>query len=225
MTGVQTCALPISKARWTRLNPEEIATITEDEERTALPSADGSYTTGERDPVRTRYVVRAPLPARGVTGLRVEALADLGEKPGRTRSGDFHLAEFSAMVRQPDGEQVKLAFAAARADFAAKGNPPEHTLDGDTTTGWSVTGQGDRAHVITFELKEPRDFPAGSVLFVELEHRITGVMSRFRISATTSPTPLEASTLPDEILATLDTPPERRTPAEVLSFNVLCSMM
>ena len=37
-------------------------------------------------------------------------------------------------------------------------------------------------------------------------------------SVTTSPTPFDASTLPDEILATLDTPPERRTPTEVLAL-------
>ncbi len=206
------------QARWTRLIPEEITTITEDEERTALPNADHSFTTGERDPVRTRYVVRATLSARAVTGLRIEALADLGEKAGRTRSGDFHLAEFSAMVRLPDGRQEKLAFAAARADFASKGSPAEHTLDGDTTTGWAVTGQGDRAHAIAFELKEPRDFPEGSVLYAELEHRITGVMSRFRVSFTTSPLPLEASTLPDEVLATLDTAEGRRTPEERLAL-------
>jgi len=95
------------------------------------------------------------------------------------------------MARTPAGEQRKLVFAAARADFSAKGSPPEHTLDGDNTTGWSVTGQGDRGHVIVFELKEPQDFPAGTTLFLELEHRLTGVMTRFRLAATSRAAPLE----------------------------------
>ncbi|MEY4004407.1 MAG: hypothetical protein RLZZ221_503 [Verrucomicrobiota bacterium] len=206
------------RARWTLLRPEQITTITEDEERMSQPNADHSVTTGERDPVRTRYVVQAPLAMNGVTGIRVEALAGLGERAGRTRSGDFHLAEFSVMARTPTGEQRKLEFSTARADFAAKGNPPEHTLDGDSTTGWSVTGQGDRGHVIVFELKEPQDFPAGTTLFLELEHRITGVMTRFRLAATSSAAPLEPSTLPDEILAVLDTPPEKRTKENQLSL-------
>ena len=38
--------------------------------------------------------------------------------------------------------------------------------------GWGVAGQTDRAHAIVFALKEPRDFPPGTELFVELEHRI-----------------------------------------------------
>lgn len=210
--------LTLPRARWTVIRPEEITTITEDEERVSPPNADFSVTTGERDPVRTRYVIPAPLTMNGVTGFRLEALAGLGERAGRARSGDFHLAEFSVMARTPAGEQRKLVFAAARADFAAKGNPPEHTLDGDTTTGWSVTGQGDRAHVIVFELKEPQDFPPGTTLFLELEHRITGVMTRFRLAATSSAAPLEASTLPDEILAALDTPPEKRTAEETHSL-------
>ncbi|MFM8619031.1 MAG: PSD1 and planctomycete cytochrome C domain-containing protein [Opitutaceae bacterium] len=206
------------RERWTPLRPEEITTITEDEERVSQPNADHSVTTGERDPVRTRYVVQAPLTMNGVTGIRVEALAGLGERAGRTRSGDFHLAEFSVMARSPAGEQRKLKFATARADFAAKGNPPEQTLDGDSTTGWSVTGQGDRGHVIVFELKEPQDFTAGTTLFVELEHRITGVMSRFRLAATSSVAPLQPSTLPDEIVAILDTPTEKRTPENQLAL-------
>ena len=210
--------LTLPPARWTVIRPNEITTITEDEERVSQPNEDFSISTGERDPVRTRYVVQAPLAMNGVTGFRVEALAGLGERAGRTRSGEFHLAEFSVMARTPVGEQRKLEFSKARADFAAKGNPPEHTLDGDSTTGWAVTGQGDRGHVIVFELKEPQNFSVGTTLFLELEHRITGVMTRFRIAATTGATPLEPSTLPDEIIGILDTPAEQRTPE---SFSTL----
>jgi mono/diheme cytochrome c family protein len=210
--------LTLPAARWTRLRPEEITFITEDEERLFPPNADHSVSTGERDPVRTRYVVRAPFAQRGVTGFRLEALADLGEKPGRSRGGDFHLAEFAVTARTPGGAQERLAFAAARASFAAKTTPAAHTLDGDSTTGWGVAGQTDRAHAIVFALKEPRDFPPGTELFVELEHRITGVLTRFRLAATTAPGPLEPGPLPDEVLAVLDTPEAARTPADRLAL-------
>ena len=210
--------LTLPAARWTLLRPEEISFITEDEERLFAPNADHSVSTGERDPVRTRYVVRAPFAQRGVTGFRLEALAGLGEKPGRSRGGDFHLAEFAVTARTPGGAQERLPFAAARASFAAKATPAAHTLDGDSTTGWGVAGQADRAHAIVFELKEPRDFPPGTELFVELEHRITGVLTRFRLAATTATGPLEPGPLPDEVLAVLDTPEAARTPADRLAL-------
>jgi len=216
-TAAWEAALSRPAERWTVLAPEEITTITEDEERVGLPNPDRSFTTGERDPVRTRYVVKAPVAARGVTGLRLEALADLGIKAGRARSGDFHLAEFSAMLKTPDGTQHKLEFAAARADFESKGNPAAETLDGDNTTGWSITGKTDTSHVIVFELKAPRDFPAGSHLYVELEHRITGVLTRFRLATTTGALPLTPDPLPDDLVAILDLPADRRTPEQALA--------
>ncbi len=210
-------ALARPAERWTVLVPDEITTITEDEERVGVPNADRSFTTGARDPVRTRYVVKVPVEGRGITGLRLEALADLGVKAGRARSGDFHLAEFSAMLKTPDGAQHKLEFATARADFETKGAPAKDTLDGDNTTGWSVTGKTDTSHAIVFELKTARDFPAGSQLYVELEHRITGVLTRFRLATTTGALPLAPDPLPDELVAILDLPRERRTPEQALA--------
>ncbi len=204
-------ALQRPAERWTVLAPEEITTITEDEERIGAANTDHSFTTGAKDPVRTRYVVKAPLSQQGVTGLRLEALADLGQKAGRARSGDFNLAEFSAMLKTPDGAQHKLELAQARADFEVKSAPAKDTLDGDNTTGWSVTGKTDASHVIVFELKQPRDFPEGSMLYVELEHRITGVLTRFRLAATTGGLPLTASTLPDNVVAILDRPAAERS--------------
>ena len=216
-TAAWEAALSRPAERWTHLAPEEITTITEDEERVGQPNPDRSFTTGARDPVRTRYVVKAPVAARGVTGFRLEALADLGGKAGRARTGDFHLAEFSAMLKTPDGTQHKLEFAAARADFESKGNPAAATLDGDNTTGWSITGRTDTSHVIVFELKAPRDFPAGSHLYVELEHRITGVLTRFRLATTTGALPLTPDTLADDLVAILDLPAVRRTPEQALA--------
>jgi hypothetical protein len=202
--------------RWTVLTPDEITTITEDDERLGSPNPDHSFTTGARDPVRTRYVVKSTVEARAVTGLRLEALADLGGKAGRARSGDFHLAEFSAMLKTPDGAQHKLELTTARADFETKSAPAKGTLDGDNTTGWSITGKTDAAHVIVFELKSPQDFPAGSQLYVELEHRITGVLTRFRLATTTGALPLTPDPRPDELVAILDLPAALRTSDQAL---------
>jgi hypothetical protein len=211
--------LRLPAERWKVLRPDEITTITEDEERSAQPSEDASFSTGVKDPLRTRYVLKTPVNLRGVTGLRLEALAELGEKVGRTRGGDFSLGEFSATLRTADGQQRKLEFATARADFEAKSGPASHALDGDNTTGWSVSGQTDQPHVIVFEFRSPQDFPEGSTLFVELEHRLVGVLSRFRLSATSGLTPLTANALPDPLLAILDQPPASRTTTQQLALS------
>jgi hypothetical protein len=68
--------------------------------------------------------------------------------------------------------------------------------------------------VIVLELKAPQDFPAGSTLYFELEHRITGVLTRFRLAATSAALPIEPSPLPDAIVAILDRPAQRTPAAE-----------
>jgi hypothetical protein len=212
-------ALKIPAARWSVLAPEEITIITEDEERTFLPNDDHSISTGLRDSLRSRYIVEVPLNRlKRISAFRLEALADLGQKVGRARNGDFNLAEFSAMLKTADGAQHKLELAAARADFAAKNNTADLTLDGDNTTGWSIAPQTDSSHVIVFELKEPQEFPAGSTLYFELEHRTVGVLARFRLAATTAALPIEPSTIPDAILAILDTPSDKRGAAQKLEL-------
>jgi hypothetical protein len=179
-------------------------------EHALTANEDHSISPDPKDPLRSRFIVKATVELKGVTGFRVEALADPGKNVGRSRAGDFALGEFSVMAKPADGEQRKLEFAAARADFAAKSGTADKALDGDNTTGWSVGGQTDRSHVILFELKAPQDFPAGTVLYFELEHRTVGLMNRFRLAATTAALPLEPSPMPDAILAILDTPAAQR---------------
>ena len=202
-------------ARWTVLQPEEVTIVTEDEERTFMANQDHSISTGAKDPLRSRYLIKAPVELKGVTAFRLEALAEPGRKVGRSRSGDFALAEFSAMARIGGGEQRKLELAAARADFSSKSGLAEKAIDGDSTTGWSIGPQTGESHVIVFDLKAPLDFPAGTTLFFEVEHRIVGLLSRFRIAATNAPTPVEPSTVPDEIVATLDTPAAKRSARQI----------
>ncbi len=206
----RTATLPAS--RWTTFKPAEITIVTEDDERPLTAADDHSIATGAKDPLRSRFLVKAPVSLRGVTGFRVEALADLGQKAGRSKSGDFALNEFSVMVQPPGGgAQRKLELASARADLEAKTGAAAKAIDGDSATGWSIGTKTDQSHVIVFGLKSPQDFPPGSTLFFELEHRTVGLLSRFRIAATTSPAPLEPSTIPDAIVAALETSRTART--------------
>jgi hypothetical protein len=205
--------LKLPTARWTALKPDEAKVVNEDDERTLPVRKDQAIATGSKDPLRSKYRVKSTVELESVTGFRVEAMIDPGKKVGRSKSGDFALGEFSVTVQEPGGATRQLELAAARADFAAKSGPAEKAIDGDTTTGWSVGPQVDQPHVIVFELKTPQDFPKGTTLTVELEHRVVGLMTRFRLATTSSALPLEPSTMPDAILAVLDTPPAARTEA------------
>src|SRR5687767_5379819 len=62
--------LTLPAARWTPLKPDEVTFVTEDEERTIPANEDHSITTGARDPERTRYLVKATVSLKGVTGFR-----------------------------------------------------------------------------------------------------------------------------------------------------------
>jgi hypothetical protein len=211
--------LVLPAARWTLIKPDEITVVTEDEERALTAGDDHSISPGPKDPLRSRYLVKAAVEMKGVTAIRLEALADLGGKVGRSKNGDFALGEFSAIVQVPGSPQRKLEFASARADFAAKTGSAEAAIDGDNTTGWSIAPQTDRSHAIVFELKTPQDFPAGATLFFELEHRTVGLLTRFRLAVTSAKTPLEPSTMPDSILATLDTPAANRRSAQRMELS------
>jgi len=204
--------------RWTVLVPEEVTVITEDEERIFPANDDHSITPGPKDPLRSRYIVKAPVTMKVVTGIRLEALADPGMNVGRSRAGDFALGEFSVMAQTANGELHKVELASARADFAAKSGPAAEAIDGDNTTGWTIGPETKKPHVILFELKAPQDFPEGTKLFFELEHRTVGLMSRFRLAVTAAATPLTPITVPDEIVATLDTPREKRTSKQVAAL-------
>lgn len=201
-------------ARWSIVQPAEVKMLAEADERTLPVRKDQSVATGSKDPLRARYLLTAVTEQRTVTGFRVEALIDPGRKAGRSKSGDFALAEFTATIQPPGGEPRKLEIAAARADFASKTGPAENAIDGDTTTGWSIGPQVGQPHAIVFELKTPQDVPAGSKLTVELAHRTVGLINRFRIATTSSALPLEPSTIPDEILLILGTPAAARTEAQ-----------
>src|SRR5689334_1600364 len=82
-------------ARWTVVQPADITVVTEDGERTITPEKDFSITPGPKDPLKSRFLIKAELAMQGVTAFRLEALADPGKKVGNSRKGEFGLAEFT----------------------------------------------------------------------------------------------------------------------------------
>jgi hypothetical protein len=162
-------------------------------------------------PNNDTYVVELPVPLKGVTALRLEALPheSLPEGgPGRAplfQDGDFLLSEFQASA----GGQP-LRFAQASHSYAKQGTSAAQALDGKFDTGWSVHGRVGEAHRAVFVLEKPLD---GGPLTLTLEqqgiHQMT--VGRFRVWATADAKPAAALDMPCEVEAALTTPEAERT--------------
>ena len=208
--------LPV--ARWTVVQPEAVTFVTEDDETVLTAAKDHSVasTTGT---LRSRFIVAAKLKQKAVSAFRVEALTDPGKPVGRSKAGDFALSEFSVLAKTGDGAQRKIELAAARADFSAKSGAASAAIDGMPNTGWSIGPEVKQPHVIVFELRTAEDFSEETTVYFELQHQAVGLMNRFRLAATSSASPVEASPLADELLAIFDTPPDRRSRGQQLALT------
>jgi hypothetical protein len=204
-------SITVPSSRWTTMRPAKAIIAVGDGETPLTPARDNTLSPRQRDTARGRFVLEAAPKANGITGFRVDALEEQGRAIGRGENGDFALAEFSVMVQFGKDEPRKIEIASARADFAAKDGDAALAIDGKTETGWSIGPQTHQSHVIVFELKEAIDLPEGAKLIFELEQSTVGVMNRFRLGFSTSALPLQASTLPDAVLANLKVTREKRT--------------
>jgi mono/diheme cytochrome c family protein len=206
-----TDSLTVPASRWTVLKPTRVVMAVGDGETVLTPARDNTIAPRLRDTAKGRVVVETMPKAKRVTGFRVDALEELGKAIGRGENGNFALSEFSVTVQVGMGESRKLELAAARADFEADGGGAARAIDGKVETAWSIAPQTNVPHVIVFELKEPLDCTDETKVIFELEKSSVGVMNKFRIGYSTSEVPLQASTLPDALIAILRAPQEKRT--------------
>ncbi|MDB6032895.1 MAG: hypothetical protein JWM16_3233 [Verrucomicrobiales bacterium] len=161
------------------------------------------------------YIVEVATNLSAITGFRLEILPPEG-KAARKAQGSQTLAEFSVKLVEADGRSRQVILQHAAADFSAKNDPVSAAIDGNLTKGWSVGPESSRRHVAVFEVREKLNLPPGGKLVFRLSQRngFTTAPGRFRISATTSATPLSPDLLPDNIVQILNTPPAARKSAE-----------
>ena len=118
------------------------------------------------------YTVVAETGLRGITGIRLEALADdrfPAGGPGRARDGNFVLTEFevTAASKADPKAMRKVALQNPQADFNQANFNIQSAIDGDPNnggTGWAVSPSFGVTHWATFETKEPIGFEGGTVL-------------------------------------------------------------
>ncbi len=187
---------------------------------TLTKQADGSILPGGKNQGPETYTVTATTKATGITGIRLEVLADNGKGPGRAPNGNFVLHEFKATVAPANDPKAAkpVVFKLAVADFSQELFPVKNAIDGNLATGWAVAPQFGKTHIAVFETKEPLGFPAGTLLTITLEQHFQDKqhnIGRFRLSVTTAANPggnLQGP--PDATAHILAVEAAKRTPAQ-----------
>ncbi len=157
------------------------------------------------------YIIQAETDLRGITAIRLEALADKrlpGEGPGRGTGGRFTLTGIEVQVapRSNPAKTRKIVLRKPLADFTEEGYDLKAAVDPKTKgKGWSISPATGVTHWATFETKEAVGFPGGTILTITLLHNSEhgdATLGRFRLSVGTGRRPVGLS-LPDDLRAIL----------------------
>ncbi len=181
--------------------------------------ADGSVLAGGKNADFDVYTFTAPTTLKGITAVRLEALADpsmVKGGPGRAANGNFDLTDFRVTAAPLNGREapVTLKLVNPKATFEQKGLPIAAAIDGDKKSGWAVDPEFGKDHAAVFETEADVGFDGGTLLTFTMEfngnngHNI----GRPRLSVCTAARPvgLDGDAVPADAqaaLAALDADP------------------
>ncbi|MFG0332886.1 MAG: PSD1 and planctomycete cytochrome C domain-containing protein [Maioricimonas sp. JB049] len=180
--------------------------------------ADGSVRLTGKTPDKDEYLVTLQTDLTGITGLRLECLADEtlpGNGPGRgsAERPNFVLYEFDVTAGPADGTQPlkSVDLHSAMADFSQQRWDVGGLIDGDPKTGWAINPQFGKSHHASFQTVEPLGFAGGTRITVRLPQGYGGArtIGRLRLSAMTGDPGADA--IPQEIRDILAVVPAERT--------------
>ncbi len=203
-------ALRPEKMEWTVLDPSELssrggATLTKDK--------DGSIRVSGENPTQDGYTIAASTGLAGVTALRLEALPDdslHAKGPGRSANGNIVLTDVRVLAGT-----TPVKIRTASADFSQKDYPVTAAIGQKPGTGWAIYPEVGKPHFAIFEFEKP--IADKSELHILLDFRSPSgqhQLGRFRLSATTSPTPHGANALPVPVATALALAAEKRSEAQ-----------
>lgn len=175
-----------SLARQIGWQPLKAESALSEKEATLAIQPDGavllSGTHAETDVV----TLTAPLPAKKVTAIRLEALTHASlpkQGPGRHKPDpNFVVSEFSVRLEAADAAPIKLANP--RADFSQQSWEVAKAIDGDGATGWAISPQQGQPHVAIFELAEPLTLESGKLVIKLTQNYPWLQLGHFRLSVT-----------------------------------------
>jgi hypothetical protein len=159
------------------------------------------------------YTVVAHTQHKGITSLRLEAIADPtlpGQGPGYAADGNFVLSDVTVTATPlvGKGKAVPVKLKAIRASHEGKGQPLSNAIDADKKSGWSVAGQAGKSHAAVFETEGEIGFDGGAILTFTLKFdTAANALGRLRLGvATARAAALDAAAQPQagrEVLALL----------------------
>jgi hypothetical protein len=168
-------------------------------------------------PERDTYIITAETALKGISAVRLEVMTDESlphQGPGRQDNGNLHLSEFKLLAAPGCGDDpTPVALQHPTSDFDQQGWTIAHAIDGQQKTAWGIYPQVGKNHHAVFELKENLGFDCGTALTFVLEQNHGGghLIGRLRLSVSTAPRPVRASSLPDAIAGVLCIPAGSRT--------------
>jgi hypothetical protein len=202
-------AQPDRNVEWVLLDPDSIRVSGES---TLHEGTDGVLTSTGKVSDREAYTVTARTELKGITGFRLEVLADDALPqggPGTAPDGNFILTSF----RVTAGPKDEVRLSRAVVDFAQEGYPADEALDSEDATGWAVAPAVGASHVALFQAAVPIGDKVGSDLRFTLQfrsHYPQHNIGRFRLWATVTPDPA-ACWLPEGVRAALAVPAAERS--------------
>ncbi len=160
---------------------------------------DGSYLVTGSNPAKGQYTLwfKSDLAASpGVTGLRIETLADKrlpSNGPGRVQHGNFVLSDvrFYAATTPKLDKNHRVALKSAKADFAQDNWPAAAAIDPKLDTGWAVGPQFGKPHHIDITTTKPLIINGTAHMQVVLDQQYGSqhTIGRFRVSLRTGSEP------------------------------------
>lgn len=155
----------------------------------------------------------------GLESRLAGARVDLLDEHGNTVwTADLPEPPRPSSTLSPSGK-TPIRFTRAIADHSQHGFPADAVLKpaADPTTGWAVAPRIKQPHSLTLLTDTPLDQSNSTRLIITLEHQFKDpgfTLGRFRLAISGDPEAARRASLPSDILATLDTRPDKRTHAQ-----------
>src|SRR5688572_3888934 len=184
---------------WVALQPSKPASLVSAGGATFKPLFDGSFLVAGANPEKDVWTLEFETELQGITGFRLEALADESlpaRGPGRADNGNFVLNELVVEATAKNALRFKpIQLQDASCDFIQDARKPTQVHDGDELTasnGWAVYGAIGKDHQLVVETRNDVRFDGPTLIRVELHFNwgAQHVIGRFRVSATTQPRPV-----------------------------------
>ncbi len=182
---------------------------------------DGTVRVKGSVPEKDQFTFTTSVGMETVTGFRLEVLSDPvlpANGPGTASNGNFVLSEVSIHEGGREGTNRVLRISRAVVDFSQDGYAADKLIDGKLdTAGWAVLPQIGKNHYAVFELKEPLQATADTVVRFQLSFQSQfgqHLIGKWRVSATTQPAPSRTLGLPGDIRKLVSKPAAERSESE-----------